>query len=350
MKIALITGITGMDGSHLADFLLAKDYKVVGIKRRTSTNNTSRIAHLLDNENFTLLEGDVSDPVSITNIIVKYKPDEIYHLAAQSHVHTSFEQPAYTFQTNANSILYILEAVRQYSPATKVYFAATSEMFGKNYTLRGTEKVQDLSTAFVPQSPYGIAKLAGYHLTRLYREAYGIFACSGILFNHEGPRRGENFVTRKITKYVANLFCNSKRYYEYGQVKPIIQPPNPNNYQKLKLGNLDAFRDWSYAPDMVHGMWLMLQQPTADDYILCSGETHSVREFVAATFAYIGIENWEDYVEIDPGLYRPAEVDYLRGDASKAHDALNWQPTAQFEDLVGIMVDADIEELEPDDD
>ena len=323
MKKAIIFGITGQDGSYLAELLLSKGYEVIGVIRRSSTSSTGRIDHIWDQVH--LIEGDVTDPVSVYGFIAEHQPEEIYNLAAQSHVRTSFDQPLYTWQANAEGPLNILEAISQRSPSTKFYQASTSEMFGKSYTENGGKKFQNEATPLIPQSPYAIAKCAAHHSVRLYRECYDLFACSGILFNHESERRGELFVTRKITKYVA------KRYN------------NPSLEEMLYLGNLDARRDWGHAEDYVRGMWLMMQQDKPDDYVLSTGETHSVSDFLDSSFKYIN-GKWQDYVVIDPKFYRPAEVDYLLGDSTKAKEILGWKPEISFDGLVEKMVEHDIYE------
>jgi len=321
-KTAIITGITGQDGSYLSDLLLDKEYTVIGTYRRTSTNSFSRISHLLSNDNLILEESDLTDPSSLRFLIQKYQPNEFYNLAAQSHVDTSFKQPTTTFEINTVGVVNILEAIRDLSPDTRFYQASTSEMYGKNFDIDNNgQYYQDENTLLLPQSPYGVAKLASHRLIHIYREAYSLFNCSGILFNHESPRRGENFVTRKITKYIGLLVHNK------------INKP-------LKLGNLSAKRDWGHAKDYVKAMWLMLQQNNPEDYVISTGETHSVYEFLQAAFGRVNLD-YKQYVEIDENLYRPAEVDYLRGDCTKAKTKLNWQPEYSFIDLVNDMVDHD---------
>lgn len=329
-KIALITGITGQDGSYLAEYLLSRptEYQlVVGLQRRSSTNNTSRVHHLLQNPSFKLEEFDLTDSVSVSNIIEKYKPDEFYNLAAQSHVATSFKQPVTTFNVNTTGVINILDAVLKLSPNTRLYQASTSEMFGSSYSVdpKTGEKYQDENTSFKPQSPYGAAKLASHNLIRIYREGYGAFCCSGILFNHESPRRGENFVTRKITKWIGE-------FVESGQSK---------EFPKLRLGNLEACRDWGHAKDYVRAMYLMLQQDEPEDYVVCTEKTHTIREFLDMAFAAIDINNWQDYVVVDSEFYRPAEVDYLKGKSTRAFEALGWKPEISFENLVLDMVTHD---------
>jgi len=337
-KKAFITGITGQDGSYLAEFLLEKGYEVHGLVRRTSTFNRQRIDKLhLRKENPIILHyGDMTDQSSLVYAISRIEPDEIYNLAAQSHVKVSFEEPEYTANSDALGTLRLLEAIRILKLEKKVRFyqASTSELFG------GINKIpQSETTPFYPRSPYGVAKLYAYWITVNYREAYGIFACNGILFNHESPRRGENFVTRKITLGV------SKIYYGLQDV--------------LILGNLDAKRDWGYAPDYVKAMWLMLQQDEPDDYVIATGEVHSVREFVEKAFEYVGIKiEWKGtginevginkktgdiLVKVDPAYFRPTEVHILQGDYSKAKEKLGWEPSVKFEELVEIMMKHDLE-------
>jgi len=324
VKKALVTGITGQDGSYLAELLLEKGYEVHGIIRRASTFNTSRIDHLHANPDihdarFFLHFGDISDSTSLIKLLYRVQPDEIYNLAAQSHVRVSFEIPEYTGDVTALGAVRILEAIRETGLQAKFYQASSSEMFGK-----AQEIPQRETTPFYPRSPYAAAKLYAHWITVNYRESYEMFACNGILFNHESPRRGETFVTRKITRAVANIQAGLQA--------------------KLYLGNLDAKRDWGYAKEYVEAMWLMLQQPEPGDYVVATGETHSVREFLEEAFAHVGLD-WERYVEIDPKYYRPAEVDLLVGDASKAKAVLGWTPSTHFKDLVRLMVDADQAEL-----
>ncbi|WP_299024820.1 GDP-mannose 4,6-dehydratase [uncultured Thermanaerothrix sp.] len=323
MKKALITGITGQDGSYLAEFLLAKGYEVHGLIRRASTFNTRRIDHIYRDPHpnggelpFYLHYGDISVPESLMDLIYNIQPDEIYHLAAQSHVRVSFDMPEYTGNITGLGAIRVLEAVRKSGCKARFYQASSSEMFG------GAKPPQNEQTPFEPRSPYAAAKVYAYWVTRNYREGYGLFACNGILFNHESPRRGETFVTRKITRAVAAIMAGKQRY--------------------LYLGNLDAKRDWGYAPEYVEAMWLMLQQDQPDDYVIGTGEAHSVREFLDEAFGYVGLD-WHDYVRIDPRYFRPTEVDYLLADASKARRELGWEPKVRFRELVRIMVDADLE-------
>lgn len=347
-KTALITGVTGQDGSILSEFLLDKGYKVYGLNRRTSTPNTSRLSLSLQNKNFELVEGDVSDQNSIQNIINAIKPTELYNLAAQSHVKTSFDQPSYTFQVNTLGTLNCLEAIRLCSPETKFYQASTSEMFGSNYTTsvgfsysegkRVETNYQNENTPFAPNSPYAVAKLAAHNLVRNYRDSYGLHASAGILFNHESPRRGAEFVTKKITNWITEFRAWRKKTHMYMDAGDDIQSREGTLFPKLRLGNLDAKRDWGHARDYVEGMWSMLQQDKPDDYVLATGETHSIREFLAEAFGCVGISDWEDYVVCDPKYYRPLEVSYLLGDYSKARKVLGWEPKTKFKELVKEMV------------
>ena len=320
---ALITGITGQDGSYLAELLLAKGYEVHGLMRRSSTFNTRRIDHLYVDPHeagarFFLHYGDLSDSGQLTHLIYNLQPREIYHLAAQSHVRVSFDMPEYTGDISGLGVTRLLEAIRRSGIQTRFYQASSSELYGS------AAPPQNEETPMQPRSPYAAAKLYAYWMVRNYREAYGLFAVNGILFNHESPRRGETFVTRKITRAVA-------------RIKLGLQ-------EKLYLGNLEARRDWGYAPDFVEGMWRMLQQETADDFVLATGESHSVREFLEAAFAHLDLD-WRRYVEIDPRYFRPTEVDALLGDAAKARRLLGWEPKVSFGELVRLMVDADLQAL-----
>jgi GDPmannose 4,6-dehydratase len=314
MPTALITGITGQDGSHLAELLLDKGYRVCGMVRRASTENFSRIEHLRNY--IELFQGDLLDGASITNILEQTQPDEVYNLAAMSFVPTSWQQPVLTAEFTAVGVTRILEGIRTVCPKSRFYQASSSEMFGK---VRETPQCE--STPFHPRSPYGVAKVYGHHITVNYRESYNLFACSGILFNHEGPRRGLEFVTRKITNTVGKI--------KLGLAK------------ELRLGNLQAKRDWGFAGDYVRAMWLMLQQDTADDFVIGTGETHSVEEFVAIAFDHVDL-NWRHFVVVDPQFYRPAEVDVLLADPTKANKVLGWLPDVSFPELVRMMVDADV--------
>jgi len=318
MPKALITGITGQDGSYLAEFLLAKGYDVVGMLRRSSTVNFERIDHI--QHDIELAPGDLIDGASMVQVLREHEPDEVYNLAAQSFVQTSFGQPVLTGETTALGVTRLLDAIRMVSPEARFYQASSSEMFGKVH-----EVPQSEDTPFHPRSPYGVAKVYGHWITLNYRESYDMHASSGILFNHESPRRGLEFVTRKITDGAARI--------KLGMA------------EELRLGNLDAQRDWGYAGDYVQAMWHMLQQDVADDYVICMGETHTVREFCELAFGRVGL-NWEDYVVVDPKFYRPAEVDLLIGDATKAEKVLGWKPQTSFEELVEMMVDADMDRLQ----
>jgi len=317
MKKALITGITGQDGSYLADLLLKKDYKVYGLVRRLSTPNTTNIKHIINQVE--LISGDLLDLSSLIDAINQSKPDEVYNLAAQSFVKASWDQPILTGDYTGLGVTRVLEAIRKTNPSIKFYQASSSEMYGKV-----TETPQKETTRFYPRSPYGVAKVYGHYITVNYRESFDLFACSGILFNHESPRRGIEFVTRKIAHGVAMISLGKQ--------------------QKIVLGNLDAKRDWGFAGDYVEAMWLMLQQEKADDYVVATGETHSIREFLESAFNVVGISNWEDYVIANnPQHMRPAEVDLLIGDASKAREKLGWSPKTTFPQLVEMMVKADID-------
>ena len=327
-KVAIVTGVTGQDGSYLSELLLDKEYTVVGLRRRSSSEKgLERIEHLLNNDNFKLVEADITDPANVCWLMQTYLPDEVYNLAAQSHVGTSFQQPSYTTQVNLQGPLNFLEAIRLLSPSTRFYQASTSEMFGKNYEEYGGTKFQKETTPFVPQSPYAVAKLAAHEMVRIYRDSYGLFACCGILFNHESERRGENFVTRKITKWIGEFVASGQ----------------DEDFPALRLGNLDAHRDWGHAQDYVEAMYMMLQQDEPEDYVIATSETHSVREFLTEAFNEIGISNLEPYVVIDPEFYRPCEVDWLLGHTGKARQQLGWRPKVSFPELVQRMVRSDID-------
>src|SRR3989338_7181700 len=317
MKKALITGITGQDGSYLAELLLSKGYQVYGMVRRCSMENYERIAHLLDR--ITLRNGDLLDEMSLINVIEQTEPDEIYNLAAQSFVPASWEQPLLTAEFTALGVCRLLEAVRRVNSNIRFYQASSSEMFGKV-----REVPQKESTPFYPRSPYGVSKVYGHYLTVNYRESYNLFACSGILFNHESPRRGLEFITRKVSHGVARI--------KLGLAK------------EMRLGNLDAERDWGFAGDYVEAMWMMLQQAKPDDYVIATGIKYSVRELVELAFSHFGLD-YRNFVVIDPSLIRPAEVDLLLGDATKARTRLGWEPKVSFKELIRMMVDADIEKL-----
>lgn len=323
-KKALITGITGQDGSYLTELLLSKGYEVYGIVRRASTFNTQRLDHVYQDPHETsaklkLIFGDLTDTSTVYNVLTQVKPDELYNLGAQSHVRVSFDLPEYTGDSVGLGTVRVLEAIHRLGLKTKYYQAGSSEMFGKVQ-----ETPQKETTPFYPRSPYSVAKVYAHWMTVNYRESYDMFACNGILFNHESPRRGETFVTRKITRAVAHIQAGlQKRVY---------------------MGNLDAKRDWGYAKEYVEAMWLMLQQDKPDDYVIATGETHSVREFLEEAFKYVGLD-YKKYVKFDPRYLRPAEVDVLIGDASKAKKKLGWEPKTSFKELVKIMVDADVDEL-----
>ena len=327
-KIAIVTGATGQDGSYLSELLLDKGYTVVGLRRRSSSEKgLERIEHLLNNDNFKLVEADITDSGCVNSLISEYMPHEVYNLAAQSHVGTSFKQPSYTSQVNLQGPINFLEAIRLLSPSTKFYQASTSEMFGKNYEVFADTKYQKETTPFVPQSPYAVAKLAAHEMVRIYRDSYDLFACCGILFNHESERRGENFVTRKITKWIGEFVASGQ----------------DEDFPALRLGNLDAHRDWGHAQDYVDAMYLMLQQDEPEDYVIATSETHSVREFLTEAFNEIGISNFEPHVVIDPEFYRPCEVDWLLGHTGKARQQLGWRPKVSFPELVQRMVRSDID-------
>jgi GDPmannose 4,6-dehydratase len=324
-KKALITGIAGQDGSYLTELLLSKGYEVHGILRWDSVFITQRIDNLFQDPNLIGVRlfghyGDVTDSGNIEKLINKIKPDEVYHLAAMSHVRVSFDMPEYTVNTDALGTLRVLEAIKNSGLPIKFYMAASSEMFG------GLNPPQNENTPFHPKSPYACAKVFSYHITKLYREAYGIYAANGILYNHESPRRGETFVTRKITRSIARIKAGLDK--------------------KIYLGNLDAKRDWGLAQEYIEVMYSILQQPEPDDFVIATGETHSVKEFLEEAFRYAGFENWQQYIEIDPRYFRPAEVETLIGDPAKAKKILGWEPRIKFKELVRIMVDADFRRLE----
>jgi GDPmannose 4,6-dehydratase len=358
MKKALVTGITGQDGSYLAELLLEKQYDVVGLKRRTSTNTEDRIKSI-SSSNFTVEEFEIVDSGSVYSAVERHKPNEIYNLAAQSHVQTSFDQPDYTSQVNTIGVINFLEAIKRFSPSSKFYQASTSEMFGKNVDKDVSEEnlgadkdstkefYQDENTAFEPQSPYAAAKLASHHLVRIYREGFGLHASCGILFNHESERRGEKFVTRKITKWIASFVrwaesqdlsaATSSFHFD----EDIIYGKG-STFPKLRLGNLDAYRDWGHAKDYVRAMWLMLQQEEPEDYVIATGKTFSIRDFLTYAFEYIDIYNYEDFVTVDPKFFRPAEVEFLKGRPDKAKRNLGWTPEISFKQLVHGMLENDI--------
>lgn len=327
-KKALITGISGQDGSYLAEFLLSKGYEVHGIIRRASTFNTSRISHLIDEEEktragrFFFHYGDTSDATSLIDLVQKIKPDEIYHLAAQSHVRVSFDAPEYTSNADALGTLRLLEAIRLLGLSDKIKFyqASTSELFGK-----AQEIPQSETTPFYPRSPYAVAKLYAHWIVKNYREAYGVFASNGILFNHESYRRGETFVTKKITRAIARIKAGLDK--------------------KIYLGNLDAQRDWGFAPEYVESMWKILQHERPDDFVIATGESHSIKDFLEEAFQYAGMGDWSQYVEVADRYFRPTEVDILQGNIAKAKEKLGWEPKIKFRELVRIMIDSDFRNL-----
>lgn len=323
-KVALITGITGQDGSYLTDLLLSKNYQVHGIIRRASVFNTERLEHVYQDPHdahrrLFLHYGDLSDASNLNQLIKTIKPDEIYNLGAQSHVKVSFEIPEFTANVDAVGTLRLLDAVRDSGANTKIYQAGSSEMFGEVL-----QTPQSETTPFNPASPYGAAKVFAHHICKIYREGYGMFICNGILFNHESPRRGKTFVTRKITTGIASILAGKSK--------------------KIYLGNLEAKRDWGFAKEYVEAMWLMLQQDKPDDYVIATGETHSIREFLEEAFGLIGQKNWQEQIGIDPKYYRPVEVNLLLGNPAKAKKVLGWQPKVKFKELVKIMLEADLKE------
>lgn len=317
MKKAIISGVTGQDGSYLAELLISKGYEVHGIMRRLSSFASGRIDHLYKTGHFFTHYGDLTDAVSISSLISDLKPDEFYNMGAMSHVRISFDIPQYTLEANTVGVLNVLEAIRKFSPKTKFYQASSSEMFG----VPGVPGPFNEQTPMIPQSPYGVAKLAGFHLTRQYHNGYGLFATTGILFNHESPRRGGNFLTKKVTTAVARIKLGLQK--------------------ELVLGNLDAKRDWGWAPEFVEAIYLMMQQEKPDMYVIATGETHTIREFVEEAFSYVGL-NWKDYVKTDDKYARPNEVPFLLGDASKAKKDLGWEAKMKFADIVHAMVDHDL--------
>jgi GDPmannose 4,6-dehydratase len=320
MPTAVVTGCNGQDGSYLSEILLEKGYEVVGVSRRRSVGGLDNIEHLLDNPSFHLVKGDITDSGSLIRIIEEWQPDEFYNLAAQSFVGLSWKEPRHTMDVTGVGVLNCLEALRHAKPDTKFYQASSSEMFGKVREIPQTE-----STPFHPRSPYGVAKVCGYWITRNYRESYEMFTCNGILFNHESPRRGLEFVTRKITDAAARIAISGGG--------------------RLGLGNIKSRRDWGHARDYMEAAWLMLQQDEPDDYVIASGETHSIEELLEAAFGRLDL-NWQDYVYTDKKFYRPAEVDVLLGDATKAHEKLGWTPKYNFQSLIEEMVDSDLERID----
>ncbi len=323
-KVALITGITGQDGSYLAEFLISKGYEVHGIMRRASVFNTERVDHIYEHPHkegrkLTLHFGDLSDASNLNNLLKRIRPNEIYNLGAQSHVRVSFDIPEYTANTVALGTLRLLDAIRDNELNPKFYQAGSSEMFGDVL-----ETPQKETTPFNPASPYGVSKVFAHQICKNYRQAYNMFICNGILFNHESPRRGKTFVTRKITRGISSILSGKT--------------------DKIFLGNLDAKRDWGYAPEYVEAMWLMLQQEKPDDYVIATGQTHTIREFLQEAFSLVGILDWEKYIGVDPVYFRPQEVNLLLGDASKAKNVLGWEPKVKFKELVKIMLESDLKE------
>ncbi len=344
---AIITGVTGQDGSHLADLLLEKNYEVLGVLRRCSVDTTERIKHLRDFDNFKLIEGDITDVSSVINIFKNNEDvDEVYNLAAQSHVASSFNQPSLTWDITGKGCINLLQSLVDLGMfRTRFYQASSSEMFGSSYDMdKQGRKYQNEQTKFMPNSPYAISKCAAHYSVRLFRDAYDLHASSGILFNHEGPRRGENFVTQKIIRWIKNYkiwkdkVCVGSTSFNDDYI--YCDRDRGNRFPKLRLGNLNAYRDWGYAGDYVEAMWLMLQQDQADDYVVCTGETHTISEFLDIAFNHSGMGEWKDYVVIDPKFYRPSEVDYLRGDCTKAKEELGWTPKYDLEGLIKLMLDA----------
>jgi len=321
MKTALITGILGQDGPYLAKFLLEKDYKVFGVTRRHANLDFLNLDYLGITNKIECIQGDLTDESSLLNIIKIIRPDEIYNFGAQSFVGLSWDQAKLTTETNSLGVLYLLSAIKFFCPMSKFYQASTSEMFGNSYTVG----VQTEETPFHPRSPYAISKLYSYWMTKNFRESYGMFCCNGILFNHESPIRGKEFVTRKISEGVARIKLGLA--------------------DEIKLGNLDSRRDWGFAGDFVEAIWLMMQQRKSDDYVISTGQTHSIRDFLHLAFSCVGIEEWEKYIKIDPSFKRPAEVFHLQGNSNKAHEVLNWRPKVKFEELVSMMVEADLQRL-----
>lgn len=347
MKKAIIFGITGQDGSHLADLLLEKNYEVIGVARRSSTDTNQRINHILNHPRFKLVEGDITDTSSVINILKNTENvDEVYNLAAQSHVGISFKQPALTWDITGKGCINILQSIVDLGLLhIKFYQASSSEMFGSSYDVdENGDKFQNENTRFLPQSPYAISKCAAHYAVRLFREAYGLHASAGILFNHEGPRRGDNFVTKKITNWIVD-FHNWLTYNNFKQEylcysETTIHGLQDKTFPKLRLGNLDSYRDWGYAGDYVEAMWLMTQQEKPDDYVICTGKTYKIRDFLDLSFERIGLSDWDKYVYIDPEFYRAAEVDFLRGDCSKARTKLGWTPKHDLNGLISLMLES----------
>ena len=330
---AVIFGANGQDGSWMSELLVDEGYEVIGTHRRSSINNTSRLSNVINKKNFSLLECDITDPSSVNGIFRDYAPQLCINTAAQSHVHTSFSQPVHTFQVNALGVTNILEGIRHITPKTKFVTCSTSEMYGNNYLTENGQKIQNERTSFKPCSPYAVAKVAAHDMVQVYKKAYDLHLSCSIMFNHESERRGEHFVTRKITMYVAKL----KQFFD--------EHPKAFQFPPLRLGNLEAKRDWGYAPDYCRAMYQMLQQDEPNNYIVSTQETHSIKDFLDMAFGYLGITDWKPYVVIDPAYYRPIDVEYLLGDSSMIRRQLGWKPTISFNDMVFRMVQHDMDLL-----
>lgn len=345
-KVAMVVGAGGQDGKYLIGHLLDKNYKVVAVVRRSSVDNAVRLKEYLNNPLFSLAVGDVTDFGSVLGLVQEYKPDQIYNLAAQSFVKASFDQPALTWDVTAKGCLNVLEAIRLTDKNIRYYYASSSEQFGNKFDIDKDGKAyQDENTTMNPRSPYAIAKLAAFNMTRLYRDSYGIHATAAILMNHESKYRGEEFVTRKITKYIGKFYRHYSHWIQIGNFeKDSGISPDAFDFPKLKLGNLDAFRDWGHSKDYTRAMIMMLERDTPEDFLIATGEAYSVRQFLDFSFAVIGIKDWSPFVEVDPKFFRPAEVPYLRGDATKAREVLGWKPEISFKQLVEEMVTHDIQE------
>lgn len=346
MKTALIWGITGQIAGYIAEEMLDRGYCVWGVKRRASTNNMWRIKHLVGRENFHTIEGDITDVFSVNSITAKIKPYCIINTSAQSHVHSSFEQPAYTFSVNANGVLNVLESIRCLSPETRFLQFSTSELFGSNYDIINGEKIQNEQTKFSPNSPYAVSKLAAYNLVQLYRRSYNIFSCNNLNFNTESCKRGEEFVTRKVTKWIGD-FCAWLNQIQHTNELDFTEEKilcGDKSFQKLRLGNLKTYRDWSHAKDISRGVIMAVEHDKPEDYVFCSGVTRTIEEFCRVAFSKIGVTNWEDYIYIDKDFFRPCDVEYLRGSYDKAKNELGWNPEISFNQLVKEMVEFDIEQ------
>lgn len=339
----VISGINGQDGYYLAELMLDKGYEVYGFSRRTGNHSTQRIDHLITSNQIKYREGDITDPAFINDLIGEIRPDMFFNLAAQSHVHTSFYQPCTTNDINYSGVLNVLNAIKTINPKTKLYQASTSELFGKSYSVDTNGiKYQDENTAFIPQSPYAISKLSAHHACRLYRESYGLFVCCGILGNHESPRRGENFVTRKITKYIGRLQnWMTKRSDHFSFTEKDLVGLDGEKFPKLRLGNLLTYRDWGHAKDYMEAAYMILSQDSPDDYVVGTGETRTVDDFVKLAFSLVGIEDYMKHIVIDPEFYRPSEVDYLLMRTDKIKSKVGWSPKISFDSLVKEMVEND---------